>query len=308
MILLRQMLVFFLIILVGYICRKIGFLNDTASKSISAIVVNVANPMLILSSAMSGERISDNRVLLHALLSALLIHTVMILASRFLPRLLGAKPENYGIYRVMLIFSNIGFVGMPVIRATYGEIAVLYAAVFTVPYNILIYTYGISEIKGEKFDFRGNSTEVLKKIFNVGVISAIIGIAIYLLGIQTPSFIKETVDYLSNLTAPLSMMVIGNSLAKMDVRKLFTNKELLIFSAVKLLILPIICTFIVLAVPIDPILKGVCMIMMAVPVGSMTAMMAQQYDSNYELASQGVALTTLLSVLTIPVVSLVTGI
>ncbi|MBR2274937.1 MAG: AEC family transporter [Lachnospiraceae bacterium] len=308
MILLRQMLVFFLIILVGYICRKIGFLNDTASKSISAIVVNVANPMLILSSAMSGERISDNRVLLHALLSALLIHTVMILASRFLPRLLGAKPENYGIYRVMLIFSNIGFVGMPVIRATYGEIAVLYAAVFTVPYNILIYTYGISEIKGEKFDFRGNSTEVLKKIFNVGVISAIIGIAIYLLGIQTPSFIKETVDYLSNLTAPLSMMVIGNSLAKMDVRKLFTNKELLIFSAVKLLILPIICTFIVLAVPIDPTLKGVCMIMMAVPVGSMTAMMAQQYDSNYELASQGVALTTLLSVLTIPVVSLVTGI
>ena len=308
MILLRQMLVFFLIILVGYICRKIGFLNDTASKSISAIVVNVANPMLILSSAMSGERISDNRVLLHALLSALLIHTVMILASRFLPRLLGAKPENYGIYRVMLIFSNIGFVGMPVIRATYGEIAVLYAAVFTVPYNILIYTYGISEIKGEKFDFRGNSTEVLKKIFNVGVISAIIGIAIYLLGIQTPSFIKETVDYLSNLTAPLSMMVIGNSLAKMDVRRLFTNKELLIFSAIKLLILPIICTFIVLAVPIDPILKGVCMIMMAVPVGSMTAMMAQQYDSNYELASQGVALTTLLSVLTIPVVSLVTGI
>ena len=308
MILLRQMLVFFLIILVGYICRKIGFLNDTASKSISAIVVNVANPMLILSSAMSGERIFDNRVLLHALLSALLIHTVMILASRFLPRLLGAKPENYGIYRVMLIFSNIGFVGMPVIRATYGEIAVLYAAVFTVPYNILIYTYGISEIKGEKFDFRGNSTEVLKKIFNVGVISAIIGIAIYLLGIQTPSFIKETVDYLSNLTAPLSMMVIGNSLAKMDVRKLFTNKELLIFSAVKLLILPIICTFIVLAVPIDPTLKGVCMIMMAVPVGSMTAMMAQQYDSNYELASQGVALTTLLSVLTIPVVSLVTGI
>ena len=308
MILLRQMLVFFLIILVGYICRKIGFLNDTASKSISAIVVNVANPMLILSSAMSGERISDNRVLLHALLSALLIHTVMILASRFLPRLLGAKPENYGIYRVMLIFSNIGFVGMPVIRATYGEIAVLYAAVFTVPYNILIYTYGISEIKGEKFDFRGNGTEVLKKIFNVGVISAIIGIAIYLLGIQTPSFIKETVDYLSNLTAPLSMMVIGNSLAKMDVRKLFTNKELLIFSAVKLLILPIICTFIVLAVPIDPTLKGVCMIMMAVPVGSMTAMMAQQYDSNYELASQGVALTTLLSVLTIPVVSLVTGI
>ncbi|MBQ8970443.1 MAG: AEC family transporter, partial [Lachnospiraceae bacterium] len=222
--------------------------------------------------------------------------------------LLGAKPENYGIYRVMLIFSNIGFVGMPVIRATYGEIAVLYAAVFTVPYNILIYTYGISEIKGEKFDFRGNGTEVLKKIFNVGVISAIIGIAIYLLGIQTPSFIKETVDYLSNLTAPLSMMVIGNSLAKMDVRKLFTNKELLIFSAVKLLILPIICTFIVLAVPIDPTLKGVCMIMMAVPVGSMTAMMAQQYDSNYELASQGVALTTLLSVLTIPVVSLVTGI
>ncbi|MBQ8970073.1 MAG: AEC family transporter, partial [Lachnospiraceae bacterium] len=209
MILLRQMLVFFLIILVGYICRKIGFLNDTASKSISAIVVNVANPMLILSSAMSGERISDNRVLLHALLSALLIHTVMILASRFLPRLLGAKPENYGIYRVMLIFSNIGFVGMPVIRASYGEVAVLYAAVFTLPYNILIYTYGISEIRGEKFDFSGSSKEVIKKILNVGVISAILGIGIYLLGVQTPSFIKETVDYLSNLTAPLSMMVIG---------------------------------------------------------------------------------------------------
>ena len=306
MILLRQMIVFFILMAVGYLCRELGYLNDTASKSLSAIIVNITNPMMIISSAINAERIGDGKVLASALATAVIVHIFLILLSYFVPRLLRADQADYGIYRVMTIFSNLGFLGMPIVRSVYGDIAVLYAAIFTIPYNVLIYTYGIDEIRGRTGQ-GGLHPEAVKKILNVGVIAAVIGVAIYLGDVTVPSFLSESIDYLGDITAPLTMLVIGDSLARMDIRKLFTNRALLLFSAVKLLAVPLIGICVLRFMPLDSVLKGTSMILMAVPVGSMTAMFAQQYDSNYELASQGVALTTLLAVLTLPVISLIAG-
>ena len=104
------------------------------------------------------------------------------------------------------------------------------------------------------------------------------------------------------------MMVIGASMATIDIKKLFTDVKLLLFSALKLIVVPIVGLFILKTFIQSEMILGVCMVMIATPVASMTAMLAQQYDGDYELASRGVALTTILSVITMPLVSIVTGI
>lgn len=118
-----------------------------------------------------------------------------------------------------------------------------------------------------------------------------------------PAFVSSSVSYLSGLTAPLSMMVIGQSMIHIKFRELFTDVRLLVFSLIKLIIIPIAGILILRLFIHDEIILGVSMIMLATPVGSMTAMLAQQYDGDYALASKAVALTTIISVGTIPLVS-----
>lgn len=305
MLLLQQMIVLFILMGVGFLCYKTGMITDEVSKKLSAIVVNIANPALVLTGCMGEGKIEGRELLLTAGLVAA-VYIALVILAMLLPALLRVEKKSRGTYQAMTIFSNIGFMGFPVVSALYGSSAVLYASLFTIPYNILIYTFGVSAMAaGEKSDWKESFS--FKRIFNVGVIACIITIFVYLLQIPVPEFLKLTVTHLSNLTAPLSMMVIGSSLATINIRKLFTDGRLLLFSALKLLVIPILGMMLIRQFVNDDIICGVCMVMLATPVGSMTAMLAQQYEGDYEMASKGVALTTILSVVTMPVVSMILG-
>lgn len=316
MVLLGQMIILFIIMAVGFACEKRGIIDDYSSKKISGIVINVANPALVLSAGMaSGERVPLKDLGFTALLAVLMFVSLMLIAE-IIPRLLRAPKRRYGTYRVMTVFSNIGFMGFPVIAATYGSTALLYASVFLFPFNLLIYTYGISMIKSGVNE-GGEGTEAVAaakghiqwgKVFNIGVIASIVSIVLYLSGIQVPSFITSAVSSLSSLTAPLSMMVIGYSIAKMNIKELFGNVRLLIFALIKLIAIPVIGIVIIRFFVSNADLLGVCYIMLATPVGSMTAMLAQEYGGDEELASKGVAITTILSVVTMPLVGMLLGV
>lgn len=311
MILLQQMIVLFLIMIVGFVCRRIGIINDEASKCLSGIVVNVANPALILSSTINKESTIAGKELLLTVVLAIVIYAILLLLAEFLPRLLRVSKADFGVYKAMTVFSNIGFMGFPLLVAMYGSESLLYASIFLIPYNVLIYTYGIHAMQlptQQQTSNEKNHGIAWKKIFNIGVIACIVTILLYITKPTVPVFIEDTVTNLSNLTAPLSMLVIGDAMAKMKLKELITDKKLLVFSAVKLLVIPVIGLFVLKMLGLPELLLGVCLVMVATPVGSMTAMLAQQQGGNYELASKGVALTTLLSVLTMPIVSLITGI
>lgn len=304
MILLKQMLVLFLLMLVGVCCRKFGIFNDEANKRLSSLVVNVANPALILSSSINQEAVISGMEFVKTFALAWGIFGALILLAHFIPRIIRADVSEYGTYKAMTIFSNIGFMGFPVIAALLGTEALLYASMFLIPFNVLIYTYGISVMKKqrEKTGFQ------IRKVLNVGVISCILTLIIYLTRLPVPIVVEQAVDSISALTAPLSMMVIGDSLTKIDLKKLFCNVRMLIFSGIKLLLIPIVGMSLIKLIGLNPMLTGVCMIMLSTPVGSMTAMLAQEYGGDYELASQGVTITTLLAVLTMPLVSMLMGV
>ncbi|MGN0388461.1 MAG: AEC family transporter [Suilimivivens sp.] len=305
MLLLEQMIVLFILMGVGFLCYKLQIITDEVNKKLSAIVVNIANPAMVLTGCMGDDKIRGEELLMVFVL-VIIVYTVLVLLAMVIPPLLKIDKKSRGTYQAMTIFSNIGFMGFPVIAALYGNSALLYASLFTIPYNILIYTFGVSAMStGEKVSLKESFS--IKRVMNVGVIACIITIIVYFLQIPVPAFIKSTTTHLSNLTAPLSMMVIGASLATMDIKKLFTDGKLLLFSALKLLVIPVLGVLLIRQFIDNEIICGVCMVMLATPVGSMTAMLAQQYDGDYEMASRGVALTTILSVATIPIVSMIVG-
>ncbi len=302
MLLLQQMIVLFIYIVIGYAAAKRGIMDEEFSKKVSWIVVNVANPALTLSAVVNGDGMIEGRDLLLTALTALVILGGMVVLSLLLPVLFRAEKKERNVYRLMSAFNNIGFMGFPVIAAVYGEEALLYAAIFSMLFNVLMYTYGIQTARGQ-----GMGRIEWKKILNIGVISSIIAIIIYLLKIPTPQFFKTTMSGLSGLTAPLSMMVIGISLASIPIRELFMDMRMLSYSLTKLLVLPILCMPVINRLVENEMLCGVCMIMISTPAASMNAMLVQQYGDGKEaeLAARGVALTTLLSVATIPIVSAV---
>ena len=372
MVMLQQMIVMFLMMAVGYLCYRKQILTEEVSRKVSAIVVNVANPCMILSSALTDQQM-QGKELVQTLAIVVTMYVFLLVMAQLLPRILCIQKESRGAYAAMTVFANIGFMGFPVLAAMYGNGALLYGAVFQIPFNILIYTYGVAvltrkpgacakteqdvkaevdvkteqdvkaeqdvnaevDVKaepngktGERQDAQGitaavngkseniengseqqgklqGTVEIVKKIFNIGVIACITAMLLYFLQTPVPSFLQAFITNLGNLTAPLSMMIIGASLAQMPLKELFLDKKLLLFSLVKLLLLPAVWMIMVNRVAEQEILRGVCLVMMATPAGSMTAMLAQQYGGDYETASRGVALTTVLSVITMPLLAAV---
>lgn len=366
MVMLQQMIVMFLMMAVGYLCYRKQILTEEVSRKVSAIVVNVANPCMILSSALTDQQM-QGKELVQTLAIVVMMYVFLLVMAQLLPRILCIQKESRGAYAAMTVFANIGFMGFPVLAAMYGNGALLYGAVFQIPFNILIYTYGVAvltrkqgacakaepnvkaevdvkaepdvnaevDVKaepngktGERQDAQGitatvngkseniengseqqgklqGTVEIVKKIFNIGVIACITAMLLYFLQTPVPSFLQAFITNLGNLTAPLSMMIIGASLAQMPFKELFLDKKLLLFSLVKLLLLPAVWMIMVNRVAEQEILRGVCLVMMATPAGSMTAMLAQQYGGDYETASRGVALTTVLSVITMPLLAAV---
>lgn len=237
MLLLQQMAVLFFLMVLGYCMRKREILSAETAKFLSWLVVHVANPALILSGSIERTGAAAPKELGMCLGIAVLMFVGLILIAAVVTPLFRVSRESAGTYRIMMIFSNVGFMGFPVIRAVYGSEALLYASLFLIPYNLLIYTYGIREMQGAGAERTKISW---KKVLNVGVLSCLAALAIAIFQIPTPDFVETAVSSLSGLTAPLSMMVIGASMAEFDVRELFTDKKLLVFSAIKLFVLPVV--------------------------------------------------------------------
>ncbi len=297
MILFQQMLVLFFYMIIGYIFAKRGVFDEGFCKTVSWLVMNVANPALVISAVVNGDGTIKGSELLLVTGIAVAVYAIFLLLAAVAPKLLRARGDDIPIYRLMIVFNNIGFMGFPLISATYGESALLYAVVFELIFFVLLYTYGMQNMGGGKIQW--------KRFLNTGFICSAIAIILYLTGIQAPQIIKSAASGLSALCAPLSMLVIGITLASIPIRSLFTDLKLLLFSLAKLLVIPAIGMLVIHQVTDNPALLGVCLIMLGTPAGSTIPMIAQEFDRGVTLASRGVALTTLLSVVTIPLLSLV---
>lgn len=303
----QQMFVMFLLIIVGYLCYRYKLISAENNSCLSRLVINVFNPAMIFASVLanSGERSTDS-VLTLFLVSAGL-YLFLVICAKLLVMFSGKSAIDKSITQLLYVFANVGFIGIPVVKALLGDDKLIYVAVFNLEYNILFYTYGtqllqrsIGNVKTSIF-----SKDSLKPLLNMGTFASVAALIVFLGNYSVPAPLADGIQTLANATTPLSLIVIGVSLGiQGHIFSLFTSWHRYLFCLWKLLLLPLAATWILKKLPISPELCQTYMIMMAMPCGNMSLMLVKQYELPEEEGSSTIILSTLLSILTIPVMVL----
>ncbi len=296
-----QMLALLIMIGAGYFMARKGMMDEHTNAQMSRMIVSVFNPMLILSSAAGSAGLVSPETIATVGLIALGMFGIFIAAGMILSPFFDKAPDQRKIFQMMFVFSNLGFIGIPVVSSILGAAYVVYVTEFLLIYTIVFYTYGVALMDG-KF-----SASSVKSMLNPGTISGLAALLIIICNIQLPDFIKTASTYLGNVTSPMALVAVGFTLAHSDLKRIFCQPRLYVFSAVKLLALPLAMLPLLKMVTGDAALISVCMIMFGMPIGNMPLILGTQKGIDGATCSAAIILTTLLCVLTIPVLMAVVG-
>lgn len=292
----NQVLILTILIVVGFYGKKKGYINDKVNKGISDILINITSPCLII---MSFNFKFSYEMLINigkVMLCSVGIHIILLILGRVIFIKYKEEDKN-NILRFLILFSNCGFIGYPVLQGVYGNKAILYASIFSIPYNILLWTYGIGLFCKDK-----NSINLKKQMLNPSLIAIFIGIILFMFSIKLPYSISRSVEIMGNMTAPMAMMITGAALANINIKDIFFAKDTYYPVVLRLIIIPLLIYCILRAVNIDKFIMEVCVVLEAMPVASLTVVFAEGYKGDVDFAAKCTFLSTILSILTIPII------
>ncbi|MEQ8155629.1 MAG: AEC family transporter [Clostridiaceae bacterium] len=301
----NTMTVLFGILILGYIINKLGILDEASNKKISELVINVTSPMMIINSVCSDSIGGNKDDLIFIFLLGIALYCVLPIFARIAVKPFRLTNKDSGIYQLLLIFANTGFIGYPILQSVFGDSAIFYSSILNMPFNLLIFTYGVYLITRDRDE---NISFNPKVLLNSGVVASVIALAIYLTGIKLPSDIVKILGLVGDSTIPLSMMVIGSSLALVPLKDIFMVPKIYPLALIKLIIMPVITYFILHLFIENQFIIGMITINAALPSGSMNVMLSNQYDGNTRVASVGVFITTLASLVTVPLLVYLLGV
>ena len=303
MIVLKQMLIFFIMIVIGIIARKNKMITPENQGNLSALVVRITSPCLILSSAMSaGGRMPFSEIR-DSYAAFFIVLIIALLAAFAVPKLLRYPSKQQSVANLMFWCTNIAFMGLPLVKGTYGDQAMIYVTLLLVPLNVLFYSYAIMLVSKEA---EGNTGFQWKRLLNPGMAACILTCIIYFLQISVPYVIVQSVSMIGSITAPLSMMMIGASLLDVDFKAMLTDMKLYLFIFLKMLVFPILVLLVIKQFITNEYILGACLAFLATPTGGMVSMLAALYNKDsYLMTTQEIALSTLVSVVTLPIVAMV---
>ena len=297
---LTQMGALFLMVIIGFCCNKLKYMDGDFNRKFSSLILNITAPFLILSSVM-GEVLPKPEDIPPVLTAGLLSYAFLFIVSFTVSKFLCKDADKVGSYRFMLIFGNINYIGFPVLDALFGSTAIFYAAVVTIPFNILIFMFGVPIItsgKG-KFEFKWRT------LFSPCLIATYITILIVCLQSRMPKEIAEACSLVGSMTVPGSLLIIGSTLAGIPVLKMLDNFRMYILTAIKLLAIPVVLWCIYKVSPLDYKYTQVLVVLFGMPVASIGTMLCLKNNIDGSTMSEGTFLTTLLSVLSIPLLALI---
>lgn len=297
-IVLNQMIQLFLIMGLGYFLYKIKLLDEFTNKKINALILKVTTPALILSSVM-GNNDAKIEILIQVFIVGICVYIMLPIIGFIIAKIIKVKKSQEGIYIFMTIFSNIGFMGFPVMKSIFGDESIFYSAIFNMIFNFLVFTLGIFLMSyGKEKKVKINPKDLLSP----GIISSIIAIMIFLLNIKMPIIISNTVQMVGDMTTPLAMIMIGSTLATINIKSIFNDKKIYIYTLIKQLLLPILAYPILKYFISNDLVLGITLIILAMPVGNSAVIFSYEYDGDIELAAKVIFITTALSVITIPAI------
>lgn len=299
-VILTQMIKFFILMSLGYILYKINIMDSDFNKKLTNLVLKVTMPCMIVSSAIgTGEDRNISKVL-SVFVIAIIMYVALPIVGMLIAKLMRFNDEQSGIYVFMTMFGNVGFMGMPLIEVILGKEAVFYAAIFNMIFNICLFTIGVKAINYP--DTADNKKGVAEILLHPGVLSAFIAILIYFINIPIHSAVSGAISNLGSVTTPVAMLLMGASLAKVPVKKVFNDWKVYAFDIIKQFALPIIGWIVINMLIKDEYIAMVTLIMLAMPVANTSVMFAIEYDRDEETAAKNVFISTVMSIVSIPVV------
>ncbi len=296
-VILMQMIQLFLVMALGYILFKVNILDEIMNKRLTTLVLSVTTPAMIIGSVLNTKVTQELNDILFVFLIGLLTYVILPIIGFIIVKVMRVPKSQQGLYIFMTVFSNIGFMGFPVMKAIFGNDAVFYTAIFNMIFNLFVFTIG------KKIMSFGTSQKIeinIKSILSPGVIASLIALVVYFTRLQFPTVIVSTINMIGDITTPIAMMIIGSTLATIPLKEVFTEFRIYPYTLIKQIIVPIVIYPLLKLFINDSLILGVTLIMISMPVGNSAVLFANEYGGDVSLAAKNIFMTTLFSVLTIP--------
>ena len=288
---LHQITVIFIGILAGFVCRKLKVLSEEGTATVSNIVVKIILPFYLFSAILnSGSAVDSKGVLLTLGLSFGMFLLSGLVALVIVP-LLRPPAGDRGVYLFETMCGNVTYIGIPVCAAVLGGNAAFYGSLLNIPYNLLCFSLGIWLLAGKL---------PLKKILNPAFLSGVAAAILYLLRVPVPSVLLDGCAFIGQATSPCAMLVIGSVLGSVPFKEIFTEWRAIPYVLIRLVGLGALMALLLSFIDVDPVLKGVVILMASMPAATNSTMLCTIYGGNRALSAKLIFLSTALSIVTIP--------
>jgi len=294
-IILNQTLIMLILIIVGIICKKTKIITDDGNKELSKLVLTVVNPIVILMAYQTDYKPQLVKNLLIAFGLSILSYIILIVAAYLLiPQKDGRETQ---IERFSAIYSNCGFMGIPLVNALFGSEGIFYLTAFLTVFNLVVWTHGIILISGER-----NLKNIVKVFYSPVIISIVLGIIMFFAQIRLPDIITDSLNFISNLNTPLAMIVSGVTIADTKILKLLKKPGIYYVSFLKLILLPLILIAVFSLFNVNEQVRITVLVAASAPAAAMCTLQCIRYEKNSLYASEIFAASTILSVVTLPII------
>lgn len=291
------MIELFIMIFLGYMLYKIGLFDKGFNQKITKLVLHVTMPALIINSVLEQTSRPDSKTVETTFGVATAMFLLLPVVGLIVAKLIRADKKQQGLYGFMMTFSNIGFMGFPVINALFGSTAVFYTAIVNIVFNISAFTIGVLLLRyggGAKSKFN------LGKLLSPGVLFSALAVVIYIFNFQCPSVVQNTLESVGKTTTPLAMLLMGSTLASMPLLQVFNEGRVYVFCLIKQIVIPVILYPTVKYFVHDSLLFGVVMVLLMMPIATNSIMFTIEYEGDEKLSAKSVFMSTVISLVTIP--------
>ena len=293
----------FILILPGLFFRKKNIITVEQNAGLSSVVVNLTWPCLVIDAMQipfDSQVMTDSA---HITVVTVTIFAALAIVSVPLTKLLRVSKTKQYLIMFMLLFGNTGFIGLPVIKALYGADALFYAAIVEVINDVLLFTVGIMLIQ---LSAGAQLKMDPKQIISPGLIGVLIGLVLFLCNIQLPDILAKPIAMVGDATTPLTMFAIGGQLAALKLKEIAGDWKVYGVIFLRLLVIPLIALGIVrLFAGEFTLLEKVIVISFAMPAAAASAIFSQQYKGEEAFATKSVLMTTVCSIITIPIFAII---
>ena len=297
----QQVVVLFLLMATGTVAVKTGVLKPENKQALSNLLVYLVVPAMIINS----YRMEFSAEILRNLLAAFGMSVLAICIGTVITLVLTArrKDSRAPIFQFATVFSNAAYMGFPLISALFGAEGMLYASAYVTVFNILLWTMGYGMVSGS-----ANAKDVARNLLHTPVFYALVaGLAIYFFQIPIPHLIAQPIELLAGMNTPLSMLITGMLIAAGDLKSIVCSRPIWKLAAVRMLVIPALClgAFALLGLFRFGMAAQVVLLLECCPAAAITSVFAVQFGHDEQFAAGCVVLTTLLSILTLPLCALV---